>query len=353
MLGVEYFVARRTWVALDQCGNSNTCSQVIAAIETIGPVMMCAGNKTNECGVGDLVFDAPSASNTCGSVTISVLNTVTNRGCGNRFVATRTWVGIDSCGNSNTCSQTIASIDTTAPTISCAGNKTNECGVGSLTFDEPTASDTCGTVTVSVTGTITNQTGGNTFVATRTWAATDGCGNSKSCSQTIALLDTTKPTISCVGNKTNECGVGSLSFDEPTASDTCGPVTVSVLSTSTNLGCGNTFVATRTWVATDRSGNTNTCSQTIAIVDTTAPTISCAANKTNECGVGSLTFDEPTASDTCGTATVSVTGTITNQTGGNTFVATRTWRATDECSNSKSCSQTIALVDTTKPTITW
>src|SRR5207245_2863551 len=82
----------------------------------------------------------------------------------------------------------------------------------------------------------TNLTGGNTFVATRTWTATDACGNAKSCSQTIALVDTTKPSITCTGNKTNECGVGSLTFDEPTASDTCGSVTVSILGTVTNLG---------------------------------------------------------------------------------------------------------------------
>src|SRR5207245_5071111 len=131
----------------------------------------------------------------------------------------------------------------------------------------------------------TNLTGGNTFVATRTWTATDACSNAKTCSQTIAVVDTTRPSITCTGNKTNECGVGSLTFDEPMARDTCGSVMVSILSTVTNLGCGNTFVATRTWQATDSSGNTNACSQTIASSDTTAPSITCSGNKTNECGV--------------------------------------------------------------------
>src|SRR5207253_6856521 len=121
--------------------------------------------------------------------------------------------------------------------------------------------------------------------------------------QTITLVDTTRPSITCAGNKTNECGVGSLVFDEPVASDTCGSVTVSVLNTVTNPGCGNTFVATRTWLATDSSGNTNTCRQIIATVDTTSPIISCSASKTNASGIGDLTFDPPTATDNCGTTT--------------------------------------------------
>src|SRR5438876_1230580 len=133
--------------------------------------------------------------------------------------------------------------------------------------------------------------------------ATDAAGNSSTCTFTVTVSDTTPPSITCFGNKTTECGVGSLAFDEPAASDTCGSVTVSVLSTVTNLGCGNTFVATRTWLATDSSGNTNSCRQTIATVDTTPPIISCSASKTNTSGVGDLTFDPPIASDTCGSAT--------------------------------------------------
>src|SRR3989441_8905706 len=92
-------------------------------------------------------------------------------------------------------------------------------------------------------------------VATRTWVATDACGNTNTCSQTIATVDTTKPTFTfCPASQTNECGV-ALDFGTPTASDTCGTNTISVLSTVTNLTCGNTFVATRTWVATDACGN--------------------------------------------------------------------------------------------------
>src|SRR5207302_4214521 len=122
---------------------------------------------------------------------------------------------------------------------------------GALTFDTPTASNTCATVTISILGTITNLGCGNTFVATRTWLATDACGNTNICTQTIATIHTTPPSITYLANKTNECGVGNLTFDTPTATNSCGTSTITILSTVTNLGCGNTFVATRTWAAID------------------------------------------------------------------------------------------------------
>src|SRR5258705_9251242 len=150
------------------------------------------------------------------------------------------------------------------------------------------------------------------------------------------------PTPSCSPIPYTELFRASLTFDTPTSSDTCGTNVIAIVSTVTSLGCGNTFVATRTWSATDQCGNSNTCSQTIATVDTTIPSISCSANKTNECGVGSLTFDTPTSSDTSGTNVISIVGTVTNLGCGNTFVATRTWSATDQCGNSNTCSQTIA-----------
>src|SRR5258708_12847078 len=94
------------------------------------------------------------------------------------------------------------------------------------------------------------------------------------------------------GNQ-NRGGGGRVAVGRPTASETCGSATISILSTATNLTGGNTFGATRTWVAADDCGNTNSCSQTIATVDTTRPTFTfCPANQTNECGVA-LDFGTP------------------------------------------------------------
>ncbi len=154
--------------------------------------------------------------------------------------------------------------------------------------------------------------------------------------------------LSCSPNKTNECGTANFNFDPPTTSGNCGPI--SILNTVTNKGCGNTFVATRTWVVTDPCGNSNTCSQTIATVDKTNPVITCATNKTVECS-SAWTFDQPTASDTCGGVSISIVSTVTNGSGC-TFTATRKWRATDDCGNKAECSQIVTVRDTTPPVIT-
>src|SRR5207249_258291 len=118
--------------------------------------------------------------------------------------------------------------DHTPPTITCVPNKTVEC-TSVWTFDAPTAIDSCGNATVTVVSTVTNLTGhcGNSFDTTRTWGATEACGNTAECSQTVTVEDHTPPTITCVGNKTVEC-TSTWTFDAPTAIDTCGNATVTI-----------------------------------------------------------------------------------------------------------------------------
>src|SRR5207245_4739072 len=183
------------------------------------------------------------------------------------------------------CSQTVTVEDHTPPTITCVPNKTVECS-SAWSFDAPIASDTCGTATITIVSTVTKLTGHccSPFDSPRTWRATDACGNTAECSQTVTVEDHTPPTITCEPSKTVECS-SAWAFDPPTASDTCGNVTIAIVSTVTNLTghCGNTFDATRTWRATDACGNTAECSQTVTVEDHTPPTITCVLNKTVEC----------------------------------------------------------------------
>src|SRR2546423_11031957 len=140
---------------------------------------------------------------------------------------------------------------TSPPFPSAAPSRPVEC-TSAWSFDPPTATDTCGNTAITILSTVTNLTGhcGNTFAATRTWRATDACGNTADCSQTVTAEDHTPPTIACVANKTVEC-ISAWTFHAPTASDTCGNVTITILGTVPNLTghCGNTFDVTRTWRA--------------------------------------------------------------------------------------------------------
>ncbi len=56
------------------------------------------------------------------------------------------------------------------------------------------------------------------FSMTRTWRATDICGNRSFCNQTVTVIDTTPPNLICRANKEAECG-SDWSFDKPTAID--------------------------------------------------------------------------------------------------------------------------------------
>ena len=260
---------------------------------------------------------------------------------------TRVWEILDPCTNRTTCTQIVTVVDNTIPVFTCPPSKTAQWG-SAWTFDQPTATDNCTAAPyIQVFSTITNKTGycGNAFVATCIWIVFDDCGNSSYCSQTVSVVDTTPPTPACASGKSVEYGA-VWDFDLPTGTDFGGDtnLTVRVVSTTTNtIGfCAPTFSATRTWEISDACSNKVNCAQTVIVRDTTAPAISCPTNKNINC-LTAWSFDWPTVVDIASGTNVSVVvmSTVTNGTCGSGFSAIRTWRATDGCNNSSTCSQTV------------
>ncbi|HXJ59690.1 MAG TPA: HYR domain-containing protein [Verrucomicrobiae bacterium] len=300
--------------------------------------LSCPAAKTVPCGT-DWTFDLPIPQNACDgpSPVVTVVSTVTNGTC--PLQITRTYEATDACDNRASCSQTITVTDTTPPQLTCAPDKTVECGVA-WDFDPPIATDSCSDATINVLSTLTNGT--CPIRITRTYEAADACGNRANCSQTVLIADTTPPQVVCPPDKTVECGV-AWDFDPPTATDSCSDATINVLSTLTNGTCPVRI--TRTYEAVDACGNRATCSQTVLITDTTAPRIACAADKTVECGAG-WDFDPPTATDSCGTVTINVLNTITNGACPGTIV--RTWEIVDQCGNRVTCQQTVKVQEPAK-----
>src|SRR6185436_13146855 len=99
-------------------------------------------------------------------------------------------------------SQTISySVDTQAPAVSVAEGADGSIACNptveliDAAFTAPTFTDNCGTPTVAVTNAHSGT--GCTQSDTRTWTATDGCGNTASVAQTISYsVDTQAPAVS-------------------------------------------------------------------------------------------------------------------------------------------------------------
>ena len=328
--------------------NSSQGAFASASVTAAALLVTPAADQTRDASEA-WTFALPEVSGGCGSVTVLPLSTTTNFTCGNSFVATRVWQVTDACGTVLLATNTVTVVDMTAPVLSLPTDQGVELGLA-WSFGVPVAQDAGGTVTVAVLNTVTNTACGNTFSATRTWRATDACGNAAGGSQAVIVSDTTAPTLTSPANQTVELG-SAWTFGTPVAQDAGGIVTVDLLSTITNAACGNTLSTTRTWRATDPCGNATQGSQTITVTDTTAPTLTSPANQTVELG-SAWGFGLPVAEDAGGAVTVAVLSTVTNAACGDTFSATRTWRATDACGNTAQGSQTVTVSDTTAPTLT-
>ena len=277
-------------------------------IDTTPPVLTCASNRVVECGSA-WTFTPPAAIDICDgtNVVTTLVDTVTNALCGNTYSATRAWRATDSCTNSAQCSQTVTVIDTTPPAFTCAANRVVECG-SVWTFTPPTAIDICdGTnVAITIAGTVTNLLVGQTYSATRTWRATDSCGNFSSCSQTVTLVDTAPPAVVCSSNIIAECGgpAGTVVIYGVTASDVCDSNVLVVCTPPSGSAFPFGQTTTVRCVATDGSGNTNSCSFTVRVRDTTPPSMACpsilfATELPHGGGSAAVAFAAPVASDSC------------------------------------------------------
>lgn len=352
----------RRWTATDECGNVASCDQVINVVDTTRPTITCpAPVSPIECPATP-VFPAPAASDACDPNPTLTFNDVTTPGaCPEEYTVTRTWTATDACGNSASCSQTVVVEDNTPPTIRCPANITVQCMEQVPTPDSSAVitSDNCSdrVIVLWESDVQSNPDSSCNNVITRTYRATDECGNRATCTQTITVNDTTPPLLSGCPPATAsaQCLSQVPAPTAVTASDDCdGSVPVQFTETESNPGSSCNNVITRTWTAMDACGNTSSCSQTITVNDTTAPVLSgCPPSTVYQCFSEVPAPATVTANDNCGgTTPVQFRETQSNPGSSCNNVITRTWTATDACGNSASCSQTIAVNDTTPPVIT-
>jgi hypothetical protein len=289
------------WSISDGCNDTATCSQTVTVVGccTNQPCLTvdCPANKSVQCGTA-WSFDEPTAKSCCtngySSTTglptniVVVLSGLVTNGVCPKVEVTATWDIFDACGDAANCSQTVTIIGCCGGTncliVDCAANKTVECG-SAWAFDPPVVTTCCasniaGTKTNLLVTTVTTITNGVCpKVITRTWFYIDGCGDSNTCSQTVTVIDTAPPVVTCptniiIVNLNSNCllVIPPVSI---TATDNCTPACSLVYSQSPPAG---TIVpgpsANVTVCVSDLCGNTNCCTVLVEGQDKTPPVVS-------------------------------------------------------------------------------
>ena len=369
----EYLITR-TWTATDESGKTTRCIQLINVHDTTPPVLTCPTDETIECRETPL-FGMASAVDECGApVEITFVTDSIPGDCDNEYTLIRTWTATDECWNAASCSSTIVVKDNTLPTLTCpAAIGPVECTdqIPAVDISLVTASDNCGTPTVIHLGDdISNQSCEDQFILTRTYQATDDCGNTATCTQEITVFDDTPPTLTFTNPLfTNgdtiqvQCYGQDPTWDLPefnegsvTAIDDCGgDITITFDRELLAGDCtedGYINFHHLTWTATDACGNSESLLLFFALVDNTPPVIQGVPEDiTVNCGeIPEAPFVYATDECLCA-CVVLFEETVPTSDCQDGQIIVRTWTANDDCGNVTTETQIITLVDNEAPVL--
>ncbi len=266
----------RTWMAIDNSGNSSACIQTITVVDWEPPlvpadypddlVLQCASEVPAPVDL--------TAEDNCDNapITVSPTQDISYAANGVDFTIIRTWTFVDACGNSASVSQTIDVEDTTPPALSCPGNifvdnDEGDCGA-TVNFDLQ-ATDNCAGVVINA-----SHASGSFFPVGETEVtvtAIDGAGNTDECSFTVTVSDKTPPVALCqdltVALDANGFAAITGAFLDGGSSDNCGIATV--VASKTTFDCNNVGVNEVKLTVTDASGNVSSCTTSVTITATT------------------------------------------------------------------------------------
>jgi uncharacterized repeat protein (TIGR01451 family) len=376
-------------VASEMGGGS--CSFAVTVTDTAAPTISCPADKTATAGADGTATVDPGTPTTNPATGVTVAGARSDGEALNAPYTTGltviTWTVTDSYGRTASCNQRVNVIDSacagdnTPPTITAPANITVGTGadgtgcsvaLGEGDLGQATTTDDCPS---AVTVTHTNPPEGAFPVGTTTvtWTATDASGNSATATQTVTVIDDTKPVIVAPADASYTC-LSDVPAAHPSQAtrgtvldeqgqplppgppfDNCGVPVVTVTETSTGAGsAADPRVITRTFKATDAAGNFSTAVQTITVTDPTAPTLNVPSditvgNDAGSCSAG-VTFSV-TATDNCGAANVQL-----SHASGSVFpkgTTTVTATATDWAGNVTTKTFNVTVNDTEAPTISY
>jgi len=251
--------------------------------------------------------------------------------------------------------QQVVIADTTAPVFeNCGPSVVVACEDSIPALPTPTATDNCvGDVTIAFLGEIIDGEGCVRTI-TRTWAATDLCGNRAECTQVISIADTAAPVL---GNlpvaELNVSCDAVPAVAQVTLVDNCDENPTLVYNESRiNGNCAYNYTLVRTWYGVDACENvSSTFTQTIHVADTTAPIVAPYASEVEMPCDNISTTIAISATDNC--SDVNITFSDEYVSGACAGRIIRTYYVSDECGNQTPgmIQQIINLIDVTAPTV--
>ncbi|MFW3533626.1 putative Ig domain-containing protein, partial [Staphylococcus caprae] len=304
-----------TVTTTDASGNKTETKFTIEVVDKTAPTVTSIENQTKEVNtaIDSIKIEATDNSGQAVINKVSGLpDGVTFDSETNTISGTPTKVGsypivvttTDASGNKTETKFTIEVVDETAPTVTAINNQSREVNIpiDKITIE---ATDNSGqSVTNKVSGLptgVTFDSETNTISGTPTKVGsypivvttTDAEGNETTTNFTIKVVDTTKPTVTSIGNQTKEVNtpIDSIKIEakDNSGQDVTNKVsglpsgvsfnsaTNTISGTPTKVGSYPITVTTR-----DESGNETTTNFMIKVVDTINPVVTSIADQTKE-----------------------------------------------------------------------
>ena len=276
-----------TSIADAACAGTSSGSATVTIADTAPPTITLSGTNpmTVECHTPFSDLGASATDDCAGAVAVSTSGSVDSSSPGSYTIV---YTASDTAGNLATVTRTVNVVDTTPPTITPpspvsleTGGGATLCGkvVSDAVLGLASATDTCGTTTINRSG----VPAGNLFpvgVTTITYTATDQAGNAATGTQTVTVIDTTQPALTCPSNLVIIAPAGAaaaIATFTVTASDACAVGTpVSSPASGAAFPVGITSVNA---TVADAAGNSATCSFAVTVKPAVAVTVNAASGQ--------------------------------------------------------------------------
>ena len=291
----------------------------------------------------------PTTIGGCASVSYRMEEKKTAVLCDNRFTLLRIFTATDGC-TTLTHTQTIKVADNIPPTFvgTLPQDITIEEGNVTPTQVVLTATDNCGSASVSTTQQTVKQSGKISKLL-YIWKAKDACGNQNVYTQTIVFTPkAVTPPLAFVAATLPQdlnlsCAKEVPTAVMPTTTGGCASVSYRMEEKKTAVLCDNRFTLLRIFTATDGC-TTLTHTQTIKVADNIPPTFVGTLPQDITIEEGNVTPTQVvlTAADNCGSASVSTTQQTVEQ-NGKVSKLLYIWKAKDACGNQAVYTQTIVF----------